>query len=82
MSKTGVNRENVGKSDYSKHKIQPWMIWNEYKLDPYRADIVKRILRTKEGDDEKLDYLKIIHICEEILRQIDEGTWKDWRAKK
>lgn len=68
---SNVRDYNVGKSDYSKHKIQPWDIWLEYGLDPWDADIVKRVLRTKEGDDRKLDYEKIIHVCQERIRQLD-----------
>jgi len=49
---------NVGSSDYATRKIQPWDIWREYKLDPWRADIVKRILRDKEGEDPILDLEK------------------------
>ena len=64
---------NVGSSDYAKHKIQPWDIWIEYKLNPFDADIVKRVLRDKEGDSRKLDYEKIIHICKERIRQIDNN---------
>ena len=77
--KNSVRSYNVGKSDYSKHKIQPWDIWIEYKLNPFDADIVKRILRKKaesgisEQESRKMDYQKIIHICEERIRQIDEG---------
>lgn len=47
-----------------KHKIQPWDIWIEYKLNPFDADIVKRILRVKEEEgmtkeqSRKLDYEK------------------------
>lgn len=63
---------NVGKSDYAKHKIQPWDIWKEYNLNPWDADIVKRVLRTKEGEERSLDYEKIIHICRERIRQIAE----------
>ena len=62
---------NVGASDYSKHVIQPWSIWRDYNLNPWDADIVKRILRTKETDTRKMDYEKIIHICQERIRQID-----------
>lgn len=62
---------NVGKSDYAKHKIQPWDIWKEYNLNPWDADIIKRVLRTKEGEPRRLDYEKIIHICQERIRQID-----------
>jgi hypothetical protein len=65
-----VRSTNVGKSDYSKHFIQPWTIWLDANLNPWDADIVKRILRTKEGDSRMMDYEKIIHICEERIRQL------------
>lgn len=68
---TSVRSYNRGASDYSRHIIQPWSIWQDYNLNPWDADIVKRILRTKEGDSRRLDYEKIIHICEERIRQID-----------
>jgi hypothetical protein len=75
----GVRSHNVGNSNYAQHSIQPWDIWAEYRLNPWDADIVKRILRTKAEagmsplDARALDYRKIIHICEEMLRQIDAG---------
>jgi len=78
-NKNSVRNHNVGKSDYSKHNIQPWDIWIEYKLNPFDADVVKRILRKKaepgmsEQESRKMDYEKIIHICQERIRQIDEG---------
>ena len=68
---TSVRSYNRGASDYSRHIIQPWTIWQDYNLNPWDADIVKRILRTKLGDSRRLDYEKIIHICEERIRQID-----------
>jgi hypothetical protein len=68
-----VRSYNVGSSDYSKHKIQPWDIWIEYRLNPWDADIIKRVLRKKGTDPKRLDYEKIIHICQERIRQIDEG---------
>ena len=64
---------HIGKSDYSRHIIQPWNIWLEYNLNPWDADIVKRVLRIKEGEDRKLDYEKIIHVCQERIRQIEAG---------
>ena len=70
--KGDVRSYNVGASDYAKHDIQPWDIWREYNLNPWDADIVKRVLRTKETDGRRLDYEKIIHICKERIRQIDE----------
>jgi len=57
---------NIGKSDYAQHRIQPWDVWAEYKLDPWRADIIKRVLRNKPGERE-LDLKKIIHICTWLL---------------
>ena len=62
---------NIGNSDYSTRRIQPWDIWLEYGLNPWEADIVKRVLRNKEGDSRRLDYQKIIHICEELIYQED-----------
>lgn len=68
---TSVRAYNRGKSDYPKHIIQPWSIWIDYNLNAFDADIVKRILRTKEGEPRRLDYEKIIHVCEERIRQLD-----------
>ena len=69
--KTLVRNYNIGDSDYAQHKIQPWDIWLEYNLNPWDADIIKRVLRTKIGNDRALDYEKIIHICQERLRQLN-----------
>ena len=66
-----VRGRNVGASDYSQHIIQPWAIWQEYRLNPFDADIVKRVLRHKATDSRRMDYEKIIHICQERIRQID-----------
>lgn len=65
-----VRNYNVGESDYSKHKIQPWDIWYSYQLNPWDADIVKRVLRHKSTDSREQDYIKIIHICLERIRQL------------
>lgn len=71
-------RDNhVGKSDYSHKIIQPWTLWLEYKLNAWDADIIKRILRTKEEagmspeEARKMDYKKIIHDSQERIRQLD-----------
>ena len=68
---------NVGESNYSQYKIQPWDIWKEYRLDPWRADVVKRILRTKEGDDPVKDLEKIKHICDELIDLHKEGYFNE-----
>lgn len=74
---TSVRDYNVGKSNYNTHIIQPWAIWMDYpELTPWDTDIIKRILRTKEElglsiiKSRELDYKKIIHICNERLRQL------------
>lgn len=72
-----VQSYNVGKSDYSKHAIQPWDIWKEYNLNPWDADIVKRVLRSKEGEARTLDYEKIIHICKYRIAELSKETKAD-----
>lgn len=70
-----VRSHNVGASNYSsnEHLIQPWTLWLDYpNLTPFDHDILKRVLREKATDSRKLDYQKIIHICEERIRQINE----------
>ena len=66
-----VRSFNVGASNYSHHTIQPWSIWLDYNLNAWDADIVKRVLRTKSGESRILDYEKIIHICQERIRQLN-----------
>ena len=64
---------NIGNSDYSKHIIQPWTIWLAYpNLTSWDHDIIKRVLRTKKGESREMDYEKIIHDCNERLRQLKE----------
>ena len=75
-----VQSYNVGKSDYSKHAIQPWDIWKEYNLNPWDADIVKRVLRSKEGEARTLDYEKIIHICKYRIAELSKEVLKETKV--
>ena len=74
-----VRSFNIGNSDYAEHKIQPWDVWIASRLNPFHADMVKRLLRTKaEGgmsplEARRLDYEKIKHIAMECKRQNTEG---------
>ena len=82
LKKLGIlgaeNRDhNFGNSNYSKHLIQPWSIWIDWELNPWDADIIKRVLRTKKGESRKLDYEKIIHVCQERIRQLTEESHLD-----
>ncbi len=69
---------NIGSSNYATMKIQPWDIWKDWKLDPWDADIIKRISRTKEIPGKTFeearieDYKKIKHICDEKIYQLKE----------
>lgn len=73
---------NVGTSDYAQMPIQPWDVWLSWRLNPWDADIVKRIARTKsepgvtEMEARKMDYEKIIHIAQECIRQIENGEYR------
>lgn len=76
-SSSDVRTKNAGKSDYSKQIIQPWTIWHAYpNITTIDKDIIKRVLRAKEEgnmspiDSRILDYNKIIHDCEERIRQL------------
>lgn len=75
-----VQSYNVGKSDYAKHVIQPWDIWKEYNLNPWDADIVKRVLRTKEGEPRTVDYEKIIHICKYRIAELSKEVLKETKV--
>lgn len=68
-----VSSYNVGNSDYHKHKYQAWDAWQEYDLDPWDADIAKRVMRQKKGDPASLDYQKIKHVCDKQLQRIELG---------
>ena len=69
-----VRSYNIGASDYSKgHKYQPWDFWIKFRLNPWDADITKRVLRIKKTDGRLLDYKKIKHICLERIRQFQNN---------
>lgn len=71
-----VRNYHIGSSDYSFKIIQPWSVWIDWNLNPWDADIVKRIERKKEipgmteTESRIEDYKKIKHICDERIRQL------------
>lgn len=81
MEKNQIRNHNIGTSNYAQMPpgYQPWDLWKVYHLNPWDADILKRLLRTKvEGtltqrEARILDYQKIIHICQERISQLEEG---------
>lgn len=46
-------------------------------LNPWDADIVKRVLRSKEGEARTLDYEKIIHICKYRIAELSKEVLKE-----
>ena len=76
-----IRNYNIGNSNYAKMPAgyQPWDLWKVYHMNPFDADILKRLLRTKAEpgmslqESRKLDYEKIIHVCQERINQINEG---------
>ena len=76
-----IRNHHVGNSNYSQMPkgYQPWDLWKIFHMNPWDADIQKRLLRTKAEpgmtmeESRKLDYQKIIHVCQERINQIDEG---------
>ena len=81
MEAGSIRNYNVGNSNYAKMPAgyQPWDLWKVYHLNPWDADILKRLLRTKAElgmtpqEARKMDYEKIIHVCQERINQINEG---------
>lgn len=74
-----VRSRNEGNSNYNDgtHIITPWTIWLDYpELTSWDDDIIKRVLRTKADagytpeEQRILDYKKIIHNCQERIRQL------------
>lgn len=71
-----TSKDKVGNSNYDAFVIPPWAVWLDWRLNPWDADIVKRVARTKVDkgytpDEQRvLDYEKIMHICRERIRQI------------
>ncbi len=64
--------QNIGDSNYSEHQgMMPWDIWLEYDLDPWDADIIKRVLRKKKSQCRIEEYKKIIQVCNEKIRQLE-----------
>jgi hypothetical protein len=66
-----VRKKQVGGDHYAKRTIQPWDIWKEYGLDPWRANAIKYLLRagTKDGVPALQDLKKALHYVEECVRQ-------------
>jgi hypothetical protein len=43
--KIGAKQMQIGGSHYIKHKIQPWDVWEDWKLDPWLCNVIKYVHR-------------------------------------
>ena len=68
-----VRKKQVGGDHYAKRAIQPWDIWEEYGLDPWRANAIKYLLRagTKDGVPALQDLKKARHTLDRLI-EIEE----------
>ena len=60
-----VMKEQIGGDHYKKHKVKPWDIIDEYKLNFYEGNALKYILRDKINRIE--DIQKAIHYLRKEL---------------
>ena len=65
---------NIGDSDYNQYLYQVWDIWRDFNLNPWEADIVKRVLRHKKGEEN--DLKKINHTLNEMMSQTNNEVKK------
>ena len=62
-----VMSKQYGGSHYKNHRIQPWEIWEEYKLDGWEASALKYLLRHKYKGNSLEDLLKAKHNIEYLI---------------
>lgn len=75
--------KNIGTSNYSELKIQPWDVWEAWNLNPWDADIVKRVARTKVNCSKTIrqKIKDIPYINPELIDEIIEDDWINSRIE-
>lgn len=68
-----------GPDYYRKYHIQPWDIWEEYDLNPWEADIIKRVLRRK--GERLTDLHKIKHIVTKLIELEEKNIAMEGRSE-
>jgi len=63
----GPRDHQVGGDHYAKRAIQPWDIWDEYEMDPWRANAVKYLLRAGDKGPALEDLKKARHYLDECI---------------
>jgi hypothetical protein len=67
---TPLSQEQVGGNHYTKHKIQPWDIIEEYDLDFWLGNVTKYILREK--CDQLQDLKKARHYLDKKISLLEQ----------
>ena len=69
-NKTPLTLKQIDGNHYSKHKIQPWDIIDEWELDYYLGNVIKYVLRDK--DNQVIDLKKAIHYLEKKIELLEK----------
>lgn len=83
METKDIRDYNVGNSNYSTLPVQPWDTWEKMHMNPWDADIEKRLLRTKKEPGKTWresrieDYEKIKHICDKRIDMLRNSRYDD-----
>ena len=64
-----VQRYQVGGDHYLRHAIQPWDIIDCYRLDFYEGNVLKYLLRRKDGGNRLEDLQKAQHYLARCIEQ-------------
>jgi hypothetical protein len=72
----------VGGDHYSRHKIQRWMIIEEYDLNPWEAEALGYLLRRKPGVLRIEDLKKIQHNIEYLIEREERKAAAELRARQ
>jgi hypothetical protein len=62
--------KQVGGDHYSRHRIQPWDIIDEYEMGYYEGNALKYLLRDKDPAKRVEDLQKAIHYLEAAIARI------------
>ncbi len=69
--KIEANNMQVGGNHYISHKIQPWDVWEDWKLDPWLCNVIKYVQRHHRKNG-KEDLEKALHYLEFALQNYDK----------
>lgn len=63
------DRTQVGGDHYVKRTIQPWDVWEEYEMDPWRANALKYLMRAGDKGPALEDLKKARHYLDKCIER-------------